>query len=133
MFLFNLNILSSVTYHSSRTFELKKTTIAVTVKVLCRPSFDCTRVVNILVSIVINVISKMSKTAKTVILFVVKLVIVSNCWTTFSLNRGIYCSVTVCKFDHKTLVYLTYQNDLHFTNDSASREYGRNTQTFSTS
>ena len=43
----------------------------------------------------------MSKTAKTVILFVVKLVIVSSCWTTFSLNRSIYCSVTVCKFDHK--------------------------------
>ena len=72
----------------------------------------------------------MSKTAKTVILFVVKLVIVSSCWTTFSLNRGNYCSVTVCKFDHKTLVYHTYQNDLHFTNDSLSREYGGNTQTF---
>ena len=127
MFLFNLNILSSVTYHSSRTFELKKTAIAVTVKVLCRPSFDCTRVVNILVSIMMNVVSKMSKT---VILFVVKLVIVSSCWTTFSLNRGIYCSVTVCKFDHKTLVYHIYQNDVHFTIDSLSREYGRNTQTF---
>ena len=131
MFLCNLNILSSVTYHNSRTFE-PKNAIAVT-KYYVGRLLTVQRVVSILVSTMMNVISKMSKTAKTVILFVVKLVIVSSCWTTLSLNRYIYCSVTVCKFDHKTLVYHTYQYDLHFTNDSASREYGRNTQTFSTS